>query len=457
MASQSASTSDIRGLGRSSLLRTGGGRGGLGMSMSRSFAELTGLATSAEKKQALAMKRNQSVERLHMLMRKSGSSQSLCSDCISRASSHASLEALATNDEEGDGDDDDEVCAAVREVPDVEQPSGLPGANEPGGEAPSPSDTSWVPDAAPADKLSKLVAGPGVVRGGGQEEEGGVSRANSCLASSSSSPSSTTCSRADCEVCRAESTSWRTLVLRALLGATGVGVTYLTWLRYLASEETQLSHVSAVIRWIGYLFQYRVEGLESIPKTGPAMIVCYHGFIPLDMYFFPELVMRVTGRRPMTCVADFVFKVPFLSWMVKVGNGIPANRKQTLEELRKGGLVIVAPGGVREAMTTTAEDYALRWYGKEGFADIARQTGATVVPMFTRNIREVFLVLGGGNKLVQRLYKLTKLPFTLPVWFGFVPLTTVLGKPIKPAPGQTTAQIATKVGDALQNLMSLNA
>jgi hypothetical protein len=34
--------------------------------------------------------------------------------------------------------------------------------------------------------------------------------------------------------------------------------------------------------------------------------------------------------------------------------------------------VLVAPGGVREAMTTTAEDYALRWYGKTGYAQIAQ-------------------------------------------------------------------------------------
>jgi 1-acyl-sn-glycerol-3-phosphate acyltransferase len=115
------------------------------------------------------------------------------------------------------------------------------------------------------------------------------------------------------------------------------------------------------------------------------------------MYFFVEHVHRMTGRKPVTCVADFVFSVPLLSWVVKLGGGIPANRRETLKALQEGGIVIVAPGGVREAMTTTAEDYAVRWFGRSGFADIARQTKATIVPMFTKNIRDVFLVLGGGN------------------------------------------------------------
>ena len=68
-----------------------------------------------------------------------------------------------------------------------------------------------------------------------------------------------------------------------------------------------------------------------------------------------------------------------------------------------GGLLVVAPGGVREAMTTTAEDNVVRWFGRSGFAEVARRTGAPIFPVFTKRMRDVFLVLGGGLPFVQRL------------------------------------------------------
>lgn len=30
---------------------------------------------------------------------------------------------------------------------------------------------------------------------------------------------------------------------------------------------------------------YEVTGMENIPKDGPALIVYYHGAIPIDMYY----------------------------------------------------------------------------------------------------------------------------------------------------------------------------
>ena len=47
------------------------------------------------------------------------------------------------------------------------------------------------------------------------------------------------------------------------------------------------------------------------------MVVVYHGFMPLDMYFFQEYCLREVRTDVVTMVADFVFKVPFLGWMVR--------------------------------------------------------------------------------------------------------------------------------------------
>ena len=264
-----------------------------------------------------------------------------------------------------------------------------------------------------------------------------------------------------CELCTEVAVTWRTIVSRVLKACGACGLAYILWLRFVASKETARRHLYAITRVLGrLLFNYRVRGLEHIPSAGPAILCNYHGFIPLDMYFFHEYVARVTGRTPTTLVADFVFQIPLFSYFVRVCGGVPASRKNALKALRAGGLVLVAPGGVREAMTSSAEDYVLRWFGRKGFAEMACATGAPVLPMFTSGIREVFLVLGGSLKVVQKLYKLTRLPFT--PFIGPLPqaLTSIVGAPILPRTsgagvgGDPAAeQLAQQVMEALSRLM----
>lgn len=229
---------------------------------------------------------------------------------------------------------------------------------------------------------------------------------------------------------------------------------YIFWLRFVASRETVRRHLFWITRVLGQrLFAYDVRGAERIPRNGPGIITVYHGFVPVDMYFLHEFIHRTTGRIPTSLIADFVFRIPIFGYLVRCCGGVPASRQKALEALKAGGLVVVAPGGVREAMTTTAEDYLLRWYGKIGFAEIATATKVPIIPLFTRNVREVFLVLGGSLPLVQKLYKLTRLPFTPFIGPLPVPLTSVVGEPIAPADGVDAAEMAQRVRDALQRLM----
>jgi 1-acyl-sn-glycerol-3-phosphate acyltransferase len=256
-----------------------------------------------------------------------------------------------------------------------------------------------------------------------------------------------------CAVCTVEEAGWKKGVRRgaALLG--GALVAFALWLR-LAPPALAREQIASIVEWLGRAgFDYRVANLEALPAAGPALVYCYHGFIPLDLYFFHLAVWRHTGRLPMTLVADFVFRIPVFGYLVRLCGGQPASHEAALRQLRDGGIVILAPGGVREGMATSAEDYALRWYGKQGFAEVAARVGAPLVPMFTRNVRELFLVLGGNSDLVKRLYSLTRLPFTPFVGPMLLPLTTVLGPPLPHEPGASVSAAAERAAEALQALM----
>lgn len=259
--------------------------------------------------------------------------------------------------------------------------------------------------------------------------------------------------RESCPVCERNDASWSFLLFRVWGVACGLTGLYAVWWRFIASRDTALSHTERIVQLLGSLFRYKVVGAHNIPRAGPAVIVVYHGFLPLDMYFFTAFILRTIRRDATIMVADFVFDVPFLSYAVTLGGGVPAGREAAIACLKRGGLLIVSPGGVREAMTTTLEDYTVKWSGRSGFAVVAQLARAPIIPMFSRNIRDLFLVFGGDNAFVARLYRLTKLPFTPFIGPVLLPITSFVGKALPYDAAATTKEVVSRAHTALQSLI----
>lgn len=55
---------------------------------------------------------------------------------------------------------------------------------------------------------------------------------------------------------------------------------------------------------------YDVVGLENLPTSGPALIIYYHGAIPIDMYYFVARVYLKRERLIYTVGDRFLFKMP---------------------------------------------------------------------------------------------------------------------------------------------------
>ncbi|KAA8587588.1 hypothetical protein FQN60_016450 [Etheostoma spectabile] len=175
---------------------------------------------------------------------------------------------------------------------------------------------------------------------------------------------------------------------------------------------------------------YEIHGMEKIPDKGPALIVYYHGAIPIDYYYFLANVIIQKGR-PCHSVADyFLFKIPGFKLLLEVFSVIHGPQEECVRALRSGHLLGISPGGVREALFSD-ETYPLLWGKRKGFAQ-------PIIPMFTQNLREGFRSLG----------TLT------PVYGGFpVKFRTFLGDPIPYDPNINAAELAEKVQQAVQSLI----
>ena len=52
--------------------------------------------------------------------------------------------------------------------------------------------------------------------------------------------------------------------------------------------------------------------MEKIPETGPALLVYYHGALPLDYYYLVAKVVLLKHRVIHSVVDSFLFVIPGL-------------------------------------------------------------------------------------------------------------------------------------------------
>ncbi|XP_076463071.1 DGAT1/2-independent enzyme synthesizing storage lipids-like [Babylonia areolata] len=203
----------------------------------------------------------------------------------------------------------------------------------------------------------------------------------------------------------------------------------------------------------GYIFHgFEVDGLEHIPDTGSAMIIYYHGVLPIDMYYIMATCLLEKGRSIYAVGDKFLFKIPGWRRMMEVLNVTTGTAPRCLEILANNNLLAIAPGGVREALFAD-ENYSIMWGKRSGFADVALQANVPVIPMFTENCREAFRTPKWGRTLLRRLYEWSRLPL-VPIYGLFpVKLITHFGEPIYPQPGMTVMQFRELVKEKVEELI----
>lgn len=191
---------------------------------------------------------------------------------------------------------------------------------------------------------------------------------------------------------------------------------------------------ASLVDLIGRFYHsYTVVGQENIPLDRPALLIYYHGIMPSDMQYLPIRGYLHSGRL----IRPYIF---------------PGPASRCVRILANGHLLQISPGGAREAFFATAR-YETIWNGRSGFARLARETGTDIVPVFTRNIRQMFIIPEWIQPVLRPLYEKVRLP-VVPVLGGFpVQLTTFVGKPIRADSADSAEELVLLTRKAIEELI----
>lgn len=189
-----------------------------------------------------------------------------------------------------------------------------------------------------------------------------------------------------------------------------------------------------VVSRLGKMAHVQVQGVENIP-SGRAMIIANHTF-GWDV-MLPMAAVWQTLHRPVWALGEHAWwKVPFLRRVaaaVGTVDGTPENADRLLAH---DELVVVLPGGLREAVKPRELRYRLLWGHRYGFVRAAIRNRAPIVPLACIGADDFFDFVGDAYGRGQRWLRRTGIPVPLPARLVPIPhraqLRFVFGEPIAP-------------------------
>jgi 1-acyl-sn-glycerol-3-phosphate acyltransferase len=134
-----------------------------------------------------------------------------------------------------------------------------------------------------------------------------------------------------------------------------------------------------------YWFRVEAEGVENVPATGGALLVCNHsGALPPDAPMIMQAIRNEhPSPRPLYMLGEHWFKgypgVSMAAAKMGVVPAHPANAQRLLRD--EGRLAIVFPEGMKGSGKVLWQRYRLRRFGRGGFVRTALRAGVPIVPV----------------------------------------------------------------------------
>jgi 1-acyl-sn-glycerol-3-phosphate acyltransferase len=199
--------------------------------------------------------------------------------------------------------------------------------------------------------------------------------------------------------------------------------------------------------WTERYFRGDVEGLDRIPREGPALLVGNHsgGTLIADTFVFAAAFYERFGAdRPFHQLAhDLVFRVPGIRAMLSRYGTVPASPENMRRALERDAALLVYPGGDHETYRPSWESSEIDFAGRTGFIRLALELGVRIVPVVAIGGQETALFLGQGRRLARalrldRALRLKVFPAQIAPPTGL----TVLDLPVRvPLPAKITVRV----------------
>jgi 1-acyl-sn-glycerol-3-phosphate acyltransferase len=201
--------------------------------------------------------------------------------------------------------------------------------------------------------------------------------------------------------------------------------------------ERMLRRTAILHQW----FQPTIEGAEHIPPQGGALLVTNHGNFGLDLAVIIGLVHERSGRVLRSLGDRVVFRTPFFRDLARDMGIIEGEPEATIGLLQDEQLVLVYPGGAKEALSAPEDAYRLQWEGSRGFIRTALRAQKPIIPVAGIGNEELYVQVVSKDRVRESrigrfVSQLLGEKYVMPIYMGLgaIPfpaeLHYIIGEPI---------------------------
>ncbi|MEL6187383.1 MAG: lysophospholipid acyltransferase family protein [Myxococcota bacterium] len=169
--------------------------------------------------------------------------------------------------------------------------------------------------------------------------------------------------------------------------------------------------LSRVLDPLSRYHDHRVEGIEHVPVLGPALLVIHHSLATYDGLLLAMAVWHQRGRMVAGLAHDRLFEVPGFARLAERLDVRRASPEAGRELLAQGHVVMVAPGGMWEALRPSTERYQVRWDNRKGFVRLALEAQVPLVLAACPRADDLFDV--ESHPLTEWVYDTFRLPLPM--------------------------------------------
>ncbi|MET0592908.1 MAG: lysophospholipid acyltransferase family protein [Polyangiaceae bacterium] len=203
---------------------------------------------------------------------------------------------------------------------------------------------------------------------------------------------------------------------------------------YDAPRGQTVARLFAAIERTARLLKVEVNGLENLPP-GRVLLVANHAF-GWDVIFAMSAIRARTGRQVWALGEHVWWKIPIARRLASALGVVDGTQENADRLLSRDQIVLVLPGGVREALKPRELRYRLIWGHRYGFVRAAMRNQAPIVPLASLGADEIFDLAGNAFARGNRWLRGTGIPIPrsarlLPIPH-LVKMKFVLGEPIPP-------------------------
>lgn len=229
-------------------------------------------------------------------------------------------------------------------------------------------------------------------------------------------------------------------------------------LKDLPLNKDYLLKIAPVIAAMRVYHEHSTVGLEKLPSSG-VIIAANHSLASYDIALLMASIYEHSNRIPRALIDRLFFKVPGLGKLMEAFGSREGTKDNAVKMLESDEILVVAPGGMREALRPSSDKYRIIWNRRKGFVKLAIETGVPIVLAACPSADDLYDV--APSHLTVWAYKTLRIPLFFAKGLGFtaipkpVKLTHYLSEPLHPPAFSTDASILSQRVDEFHKIVVL--